>query len=146
VSLAELDGARLALAINLELSHGRHGAAARVEVLDRGGRRVARLGLSGWVEGVAMSRLERTVSELSERAPDGLILDCSRVRDVDHHSLPRLVRALAPFAERRDGLEVLGLTQRLRERFLWTQDAARAARAASSPVAVPAAGNREWTT
>lgn len=144
MSLVEFDGARLALAINLELSHGRHGAAARVELLERAGRRVARVDLSGWVEEVAMGRFERAVQDLAGRGVEGLILDCSRLRHVDHRCMPRLTFAMAPFALRREGLAVLGLSPGLRERYLRSENAACADRAVSSPVAVPAAGEREW--
>ena len=146
MSLVEFGRARLALAINLELSHGRHGAAARVELLERAGRRVARVDLSGWVEDVAMGRFERTVQDLAGRGVEGLILNCSRLRHVDHRCMRRLTAAMAPFALREEGLAVLGLSPGLRERYLSSANAARADCVASSPVAVPAAGEREWAS
>ncbi len=142
MSLADLDGARLALAINLELSHGRHGASARVEVLEHAGRHVARVGLSGWVEEVAMGRFEHAVSDLEARDVDGLILDCSRLRHVDARSVLRLTRAVAPFAGRREGLAVLGLSARLRERLRWVEPAQP--RADQEPVR--AGDGHEWAS
>jgi hypothetical protein len=142
VSLADLDGARLALAINLELSHGRHGASARVELLERAGRHVARIGLSGWVEEVAIGRFETAVSDLAARDVDGLILDCSRLRHVNAGSASRLTRAVAPFAARREGLVLQGLSKRLRERL----EKSHAAPALESAALAPAVVGREWTS
>lgn len=62
-----------------------------------------------------MGRLERAVADLAGREVEGLILDCTRVRHVDTRSMPRLARAMQPFAARREGVEVLGLEPHLRE-------------------------------
>src|SRR5947207_1373975 len=72
VSLMDLGGARITLAINLELSYGRHGAAARVELLERAGRHLARIGLSGRHEPVLLAE---TLAFL--RNGPGLYLDAT---------------------------------------------------------------------
>ena len=144
MALADLGGARITLAINLELSHGRHGAAARVELFERAGKQVARVGLRGWVDDVAAGRFDRAVSDLVARQVDGLILDCSRLRHVDPRSVPRLTRAVAPFMGRPLGLAVLGLSPRLRERLRWTHGGDRAVPAIPDPAL--AAVEREWAS
>ena len=146
VSLMDLGGARITLAINLELSYGRHGAAARVELLERAGRHLARIGLSGWVEDVAAGRFEKAVSDLVARDVDGLILDCSRLRHVDPRSVWRLTRAVAPFAGRREGLAVFGLSARLRERLRWSDAGRTPTRAVATLAPAQAAGEREWAS
>ena len=146
MALADLGGARITLAINLELSHGRHGAAARVELFERAGKQVARVGLRGWVDDVAAGRFDRAVSDLAARHVDGLILDCSRLRHVDPRSVPRLTRAVAPFTARPLGLAVLGLSPRLRERLHWAHGGDDDRAVPASPDPAPAAVEREWAS
>jgi len=142
VALADLGGARITLAINLELGRGRHGAAARVELFERAGRHVARIGLSGWVDDAAARRFERAVSDLGARGIEGLVLDCSRLRHVEPGCVSRLTRAVAPFTGCPQGLSVCGLSAHLRERLHWTHDPEPSGRAAMGL----AAGEREWAS
>jgi hypothetical protein len=117
MTLTDLDAARLALAINLELDDGRHGASARVEVREHAGRRVAKLDLRGWIADAAVRRLEATLRELRAHDVDGLLLDGTRLRHIEYWGLRRLGRALAPFESLPDGVEWHGLSPGMRARF-----------------------------
>ena len=107
---------RAALAMNLELSHGARGASARLEWHERSGRRVALLGLSGWIDRAALERLETTLESLAERG-GALVLDCSRLRHIDYRLVPVLVGALARYESRAGGFAVCGLSTYLRDLF-----------------------------
>jgi anti-anti-sigma factor len=108
---------RVTMAVNLELSHGRHGAAARLELHERGTERLALLRLSGWIDRVAIGRLERTLAELAERGASQLLLDCSQLRHIDYRLVPALVTALGRFETRAGGFVVCGLSHYLRDLF-----------------------------
>jgi anti-anti-sigma factor len=108
---------RLALALNLELSHGRPGASARVELHDRGTSRIALLTLRGWIDAVAVRRLERALDDLATHSISQLLLDCSPLRHIDYRHVPALVRALARFESRAGGFVVCGLSPYLRDLF-----------------------------
>ncbi len=108
---------RATLAVNLELSHGRHGAAARLELYERNGARLALLRLSGWIDRVAIGRLERTLAELAERGASQLLLDCSQLRHIDYRLVPALVEALSRFETHAGGFVVCGLSHSLRDLF-----------------------------
>ena len=108
-------GARVAL--NLELSHGRHGAAARVELHERPAGRVALVRLRGWIDDVAERRLEQTLDDLAESGVSQLLLDCSQVRHIDYRRVPALVDSLARFESRAGGTVVCGLSRYLRDLF-----------------------------
>jgi anti-anti-sigma factor len=107
----------MALAVNLELSPGAHGAAARLEWHERAGRRVALLKLSGWIDGAALAGLERTLENLTERGGSDLVLDCSRLRHIDYRLVPGLVETLTRYESRAGGLAVCGLSVYLRDLF-----------------------------
>lgn len=108
---------RAALAVNLELSHGAHGASARLEWHERLGRRIALLQLLGWIDRAALLRLERTLENLTERGAGDLVLDCSRLRHIDYRLVPALVDALTRYEHRAGGLAVCGLSVYLRDLF-----------------------------
>jgi anti-sigma B factor antagonist len=112
---------RPALALNLELSHGRHGAAARVEIHERpdapGARRIALVSLRGWIDRIAQERLERALEDLAARCVDRVLLDCAQLRHIDHATAPVLVDALARFEARAGGVVVCGLSRHLRDLF-----------------------------
>jgi anti-anti-sigma factor len=108
---------RLAMALNLELSHGRPGASARVEFHDRAGGRVALLSLRGWIDAVAVRRLTAALADLEKPEISQLLLDCSAVRHIDYRQLPALVSALTRFESRAAGLVVCGLSPYLRDLF-----------------------------
>jgi anti-anti-sigma factor len=108
---------RLALALNLELSHGRPGASARVELHDRGAGRIALLTLRGWIDAVAVRRLERALDDLANHAVTQLLLDCSPLRHIDYRHVPALVQALTRFETRAGGFVVCGLSPYLRDLF-----------------------------
>lgn len=108
---------RLAMALNLELSHGRPGASARVELHDRPGGRIALLALHGWIDKVAVRRLTAALADLEKPELGQLLLDCSAVRHIDYRQLPALVNALARFESRAAGLVVCGLSPYLRDLF-----------------------------
>lgn len=106
---------RVTCAINLELSHGRHGAAARVELADREGEPVAQLAVAGRIDRAALARLEQTLDELAARGVRRLTLDASRLRDVE--DVPSLLASLGRFGPGDRGCGIQGLTPRLRQLF-----------------------------
>jgi hypothetical protein len=68
-------GRRRTVAVNFDLTHGRHGATARLELHERGGGRVALLALGGWIDRTAEGRLEATLDDLAARgASQGYVL------------------------------------------------------------------------
>lgn len=105
------------LALNLELSHGRHGATARVEWHRRGGEQVAVVRLSGWIDRVAAQRLTRVLDDVAERGARQLIVDCAALRHVDYRLVPALVDALSRFESHAGGFVVCGLSRYLRDVF-----------------------------
>ena len=114
--------ARLTLALNLELSYGRHGASARVELQERpharpGARRVARVTLRGWIDAAAERRLEQALEDLAARGVDQVLLDCAELRHIDYRVAPGLVGALERFEARTAGIVVCGLSRHLRDLF-----------------------------
>jgi anti-anti-sigma regulatory factor len=108
---------RASLAVNLELSHGAHGAAARLEWHERMGRRVALLQLSGWIDRAALLRLEDTLENLAGLGAGDLVLDCSRLRHIDYRLVEALVVALTRYENRAGGIAVCGLSVYLRDLF-----------------------------
>jgi anti-anti-sigma factor len=115
--LREPASAPRAVALNLELSHGRYGASARIEILDHEASRVALLALRGWIDAAAARRLDRTLDELPARGVDRLLLDCSRLRHIDYRVVPGLVAALDRFESHAGGIVVCGLSHYLRDLF-----------------------------
>ena len=113
---------RLALAFNFELSHGRHGAAARVEFHERAQdgpspHRIALVALRGWIDRVAERRLEATLDDLAVRGVDQVLLDCAQLRHIDYRTAPALVEAVGRFESRAGGVVVCGLSRHLRDLF-----------------------------
>jgi len=111
---------RPSLALNLDLSHGRPGASARVEVYERAttaglpgpgvrAARVARLSLRGCIDEVAAGRLERALEDLALRDLDQVLLDCADLRHIDFRRLPELVEALSRLDARSGGVTLCGL-------------------------------------
>ena len=117
VARRERNEDRVALALNLELSGGRLGASARIELRDRPIGRIALFALRGWLDRVAVLRLTRTLDDLSERGVEQLLLDCSQVRHIDYRMAPALVEALARFESHAGGFVVCGLSSYLRDLF-----------------------------
>ena len=117
VARRERDEDRIAMALNLELSAGRHGATARVELRERPVGRVVLFALSGWLERLAVTRLGRTLDDLAARGVEHLLLDFSQVRHIDYRTVPALVEALARFETRAGGFVVCGLSPYLRDLF-----------------------------
>jgi anti-sigma B factor antagonist len=111
------DEDRIAVALNLELSAGRHGASARIELRERAAGRVVHFVLRGWLDRVAVLRLGRTLDELAERGIEQLLLDCAQVRHIDYRAVPLLVEALDRFESRAGGAVVCGLSAYLRDLF-----------------------------
>ena len=105
------------LALNLELSHGPHGASARIELLERYGMRIALLALRGWVDPPAAHRLELALEDLAARGVDQLLLDCSWLRHIDYREVPALLASFERFESRAGGIVVCGLSHYLRDLF-----------------------------
>lgn len=105
------------LALNLELSHGRHGAAARVEWHEHGGEPLALVRLAGWIDRVAARRLEAALDDLVSRGAARLVIDCSRLRHIDYRLVPSLVESFARFESHAGGVVVCGLSRYLRDLF-----------------------------
>jgi anti-anti-sigma factor len=108
---------RLSLALNLELSGGRHGAAARIELHDRSTGRLALIALRGWIDQSAVEHLDQALSDLARRGVDQLLLDCSQLRHIDYRVAPALVDSLARFESHAGGFVVCGLSHYLRDLF-----------------------------
>jgi len=105
------------VALNLELSHGRHGASARIEIHERATGRIALLALRGWLDGAAVSHLGRTLEDLALQGVDHVLLDCSRLNHIDYRMVPALVERLVRFESRIGSLVVCGLSHYLRDLF-----------------------------
>ena len=112
-----LRAARRAVALNLDLAHGRHGATARLELHERAGARVALLALRGWLDEIAVRRLEETLDDIASRGATQLLLDCSQLRHIDYRLVPALVAALERFETRAGGFVLCGLSHYLRDLF-----------------------------
>ena len=127
-------GVRPALALNLDLSHGRPWASARVELHDRparqpggpdaepesgrtGGSRIARVSLRGCIDAIAAQRLGRALDELALRDVDHVLLDCAELRHIDFRRVTGLVEALIRLDARSGGVVVCGLSRYLRDLF-----------------------------
>ena len=118
-------GLRPSMALNLELSHGRPGASARVELHERPagggllgvGTRIAKVSLRGCIDEVAARRLERALEDLSLRDLDQVLLDCGELRHIDFRRLPDLVAALSRLDARSGGVVLCGLSRYLRDLF-----------------------------
>lgn len=106
---------RVPLALNVELSTGRHGACARIELHERAGGRLALVRLRGWIDARAARRLERTLDELAGRGVVHVLLDCAQVSHLDYRLVPGLVRALERFETHAGGVVVCGLSRYLRD-------------------------------
>jgi anti-sigma B factor antagonist len=110
------------LAMNLELAQGKHGAWARIELYERatnglGPRRIALVGLRGWLDHGAADRLAHTLEDLGARGVDQVLLDCSELSHLDYREAPGLVEALERFEARVGGVVVCGLSRHLRDLF-----------------------------
>ena len=110
-------GRGASVTLNLELSHGRHGAAARIEIHERAAGRFALLALRGWLDGPAVSHLGRTLEDLALQGMDHVLLDCSRLNHIDYRMVPALVERLVRFESRIGSLVVCGLSHYLRDLF-----------------------------
>lgn len=111
---------RVSCAMNLDLSHGQHGASARIEIFERGapdGGVGSRLALHGWIDRSALQRLEETLGELVTRGVDRVTLDCSRVRHIEFAALPEMQAMLARFWPGPGRVLVGGLSPHLRDLF-----------------------------
>lgn len=105
------------VAVNLELSHGLHGAAARLELHDRGDQRIAVLALRGWMDQVAIGRLNVALDRLAGSGASRLLLDCSQLRHIDYRLVPQLIAGLSRFESRAGGFVVCGVSRYLRDLF-----------------------------
>ncbi len=108
---------RQTLAVNLLLTRGRHGAAARIELHERGAGRLASLALRGWVDLSAERGIEQALDDLAVRGATQLLVDCSQLRHIDYRMVPRFVQALARFENRAGAVAVCGLSRYLCDLF-----------------------------
>lgn len=110
---------RLVYAITLDLSHGPHGAHARIERIgaEDGDGDIARLTLFGWIDRLALDHLSGALEELASRGVRRLNLDCSRVRHIEFAALPVLLALLARVAREPGTLRLTGLSPHLRDLF-----------------------------
>jgi len=115
--IARREARNAPLAVNLELSHGLHGAAARLELHERGAERIAVLQLRGWMDRIAIDRLRGALEGLAQRGASRLLLDCSQLRHIDYRLVPALVASLARFESHAGGFVVCGLSRYLRDLF-----------------------------
>jgi anti-anti-sigma factor len=117
VATAACAAARQALAVNLEFTRGRHGAAARIELHERAAGRLATLALRGWVDGFAERRVEQALDDLALRGATALVFDLSQVRHIDYRMVPRLVQALGRFESRAGSVALCGMSRYLADLF-----------------------------
>ena len=117
IARTEAKGGGAPLAINLELSHGRHGAAARIELHERQPERIAVLELRGWVDEVAVQRLTAVLDELAQRGATQLLIDCGQLRHIDYRLVPGLIDALTRFESHAGAFVFCGLSRYLRDLF-----------------------------
>lgn len=114
--LVTLEGTRT-MAVNLQFTRGRHGAAARIELHDRPAGRFATVALRGWIDLSAERRIEQTLDDLAGRGVTQLLVDCSQLRHIDYRMVPRLVGALQRFESRAGSFALCGLSRYLRDLF-----------------------------
>jgi anti-anti-sigma factor len=107
----------LTMALNLELSHQRPGASARVEFHDRSSGRVALIALRGCVDAGAVQRLAVALDDLAARGISQLLIDCSSLGHIDYRHVPALVAALTRFEAHAGGFVICGLSPYLRDLF-----------------------------
>jgi anti-sigma B factor antagonist len=105
------------LALNLDLGHGPHGAAARIEILEQDASRIALLDLRGWLDPPAAERLEHALDDLAARGVNQLVVDCSWLRHIDYRVVPGLMASLERFESRAGGIVMCGLSRYLRDLF-----------------------------
>ena len=108
---------RSAVTMHLQYTRGRHGAGARLEVLERPAGRVGLLALRGWVDLSAARGIERTLDDLAARGVSRLIVDGSQLLHIDYRLVPRLADALVSFERRAGSVGLCGLSRYLRDLF-----------------------------
>lgn len=106
-----------ALAVDLELSHGRHGAAARIEFHDGADGTIAIVRVRGWIDSVALSRLQDILEDLARRGVARLALDCSQLRHIDYRLVAGLVATLTHLESGSLAYGWCGLSPHLRDLF-----------------------------
>jgi anti-anti-sigma factor len=114
--LHSFDG-RQTLAVNLQFTRGRHGAAARIELHERASGRLAMLALRGWVDASAERRIEQALDDLAARGATQLVLDFSQLRHVDYRMVPGLVQAIGRFESRAGAVALCGMSRYLHDLF-----------------------------
>jgi anti-anti-sigma regulatory factor len=106
-----------ALAVDLELSHGRHGAAARIEFHDAADGTIAIVRVRGWIDAVALGRLQEILDDLGRRGVARVALDCAQLRHIDYRLVAALIAALSSLESRALGYGWCGLSPHLRDLF-----------------------------
>lgn len=117
IAHSETRDPRTSVAMNLQLTRGRHGAAARLEVHERPVGRVGLLALRGWVDLSAEQGIERVLDDLAVRGVSRLVVDCSQLLHVDYRLVPRLSDSLTRFEARAGVVVMCGLSRYLRDLF-----------------------------
>jgi len=117
VSQAGSDEGRTSVTLHLQFTRGRHGAGARLEVLERPNGRTGLLALRGWVDLSAARGIERTLDDLAARGVQRLVVDCSQLLHIDYRLVPRLADALVRFEAHAGSVGVCGLSRYLRDLF-----------------------------
>ena len=142
--------ARHALAIDLELTHGPNGAAARIEFRDASDGTLALVHVRGWIEGVALARLQDILAELARRGVARLVLDCSQLRHIDYRQVGALIESLARLESPTLAYGWCGLSRHLRDLFRLAgcdpalHDLASTDHWAAAPVGIEP--SREWAS
>jgi anti-anti-sigma factor len=108
---------RQALALNLQYTRGRHGAAARIELHDGPAGRFGSLAIRGWVDPAAGRRIEQTLDDLASRDVRQLLVDCSQLRHIDYRVVSRLLHAIARFESRNGSVALCGMSRYLQDVF-----------------------------
>jgi anti-anti-sigma regulatory factor len=109
---------RSALAVHLELSHGRHGATASVAFHDTESGTLACVAVRGWIEAVAARRWIEVLEDLARRGVTHLEIEASGVRHADLARVGQVLGALDRLEARGVTWSIRGLSVHLRDRFL----------------------------
>ena len=103
--------------LHLQFTHGRHGAGARLDVLERPAGRIGLLSLRGWVDLSAQRGIERTLDDVAARGVARLVVDCAQLLHIDYRLVSRLADSLVRFEAQVAPVGVCGLSRYLRDLF-----------------------------
>jgi anti-anti-sigma regulatory factor len=110
-------GGVASVTLHLQFTRGRHGAGARLDVLERPAGRVGLLSLRGWVDLSAQRGIEGMLDDVAAREVSRLVVDCSQLLHIDYRLVPRLADSLLRFESHVAPVGLCGLSRYLRDLF-----------------------------